>query len=96
MIKNVKLANRVILATVLFLAIASMVLVAVDWASGSTSLLLELVRQILLVLALVALLLRSILNKDSAFTRYLILAVIVIFLILLVVFAAHHPTREWP
>ncbi len=96
MIKNVKLANRLILATVLLLAIASIVLVAVDWASGSTSLLLELVRQILLVLALVALLLRSIVNKDSAFTRYLILAVIMIFLISLIVFAVHHPTREWP
>jgi cytochrome bd-type quinol oxidase subunit 2 len=96
MIKNVKLANRVILATVLLLAIASIVLVAVDWASGSTSMLLELTSRTLFVLILVALLARSIVNKESASTRYIILGAIVIFLVFLVVFLVHHPTRQWP
>jgi hypothetical protein len=96
MIKNVKLANRVILATVLLLAVASIVLVAVDWASGSTSMLLELTSRTLFVLILVALLARSMVNKESASTRYIILGAIVIFLVFLVVFLVHHPTRQWP
>ena len=45
MIKNVKLANRVILVVVVLLVVAFITVVAIDWASGSTSLLLELARQ---------------------------------------------------
>jgi hypothetical protein len=96
MIKNVKLANRVILAIAVVLGLAGITVIAIDWASGGTSLLLELVRQILLVLLFVALLVRSIVNKEGAFTRYLVLGVIVMFLVFLVVFLVHHPTRQWP
>jgi uncharacterized membrane protein YobD (UPF0266 family) len=96
MIKNVKLAYRVILAIALILGVAGITVVAIDWASGSTSMLLELTSRTLFVLILVALLVRSIVNKESASTRYLILGAIVIFLVFLVVFLVHHPTREWP
>lgn len=96
MIKNVKLANRVILAIAVVLGVACIAIAVIDWASGSTSLLLELVRQILFVVILVVFLVRSIVNKESAFTRYLILGAIVMFLVFLVVFLAHHPTRQWP
>jgi FtsH-binding integral membrane protein len=96
MIKNVKLANRVILAIGFVLCVATITVIAIDWASGSTSLLLDLATQTLLVLMLVGLLVRSIVNKESASTRYLILGAIVILLIILVAFAVHHPTREWP
>lgn len=96
MIKNVKLANRVILGIGVLLFAASVTVIAIDWASGSTSLLLNLAGQTLLVLMLVGLLVRSIVNKESASTRYLILGAIVILLIFLVAFAVHHPTRQWP
>ena len=96
MIKNVKLANRVILAIGLVLCVACITVIAIDFAGGSTSMLLELVRQILFVLILVGLLARSIVNKESASTRYLILGAIVVFLVFLVVFLVHHPTRQWP
>ncbi len=42
MIKNVKLANRVILAIAVLLGVAGVAVIAIDWASGSTSMLLEL------------------------------------------------------
>jgi cytochrome bd-type quinol oxidase subunit 2 len=96
MIKNVKLANRVILAIAVVLGVAGITVIAIDWASGSTSMLLELVRQILFVLIFVTILVRSIVNKESASTRYLILAVIIIWLIFLAVAVVHHPTRQWP
>ncbi len=96
MIKNVKLANRVILAIGTVLFVASVTVIAIDWACGSTSLLLNLAGQTLLVLMLVGLLVRSMVNKESASTRYLILGAIVILLIFLVAFAVHHPTRQWP
>lgn len=96
MIKNVKLANRVILALAVVLGLAGITVIAIDWASGSTSMLLELTSRTLFVLILVALLARSIVNKESASTRYLILGAIVIFLVFLAVFLVHHPTREWP
>jgi hypothetical protein len=95
-IKNVKLANRVILAIGTVLFVACVTIIAIDWASGSTSLLLNLAGQTLLVLMLIGLLVRSIVNKESASTRYLILGAIVILLIVLVAFAVHHPTRQWP
>ena len=95
-IKNVKLANRVILAIGLVLCVACITVIAIDFAGGSTSMLLELVRQILFVLILVGLLARSIVNKESASTRYIILGAIMTLLIVLVAFAVHHPTRQWP
>lgn len=96
MMKNVKLANRAILAIGIVLSVACVTITVIDWASGFTSLLLEMVRQILFVLILMGLLARSIVNKESASTRYLVLGIIVIFLVFLVVFLVHHPTREWP
>lgn len=96
MMKNVKLANRVMLAIATLLCVACVTIIAIDWASGSTSMLLELTSRTLFVLILVALLARSIVNKESASTRYLILGAIVILLVFLVAFAVHHPTRQWP
>ncbi len=96
MTKNVKLANRVILAIVVLLSVAGIAVIVIDLASGSTSMLLESAKWTLLALMGVALLVRSIVNKESAFTRYLILGVIVMFVVFLVVLLVHHPTREWP
>jgi uncharacterized membrane protein YobD (UPF0266 family) len=96
MVKNVKLANRMILAIAVVLGLAGITVIAIDWASGSTSMLLELTSRTLFVLILVALLARSVVNKESASTRYLILGAIVVFLVFLAVFLVHHPTREWP
>jgi hypothetical protein len=96
MMKNVKLANRVMLAIATVLCVACVTITAIDWASGSTSLLLNLAGQTLLVLMLVMLLVRSMVNKENASTIYLILGAIVILLIFLVAFAVRHPTREWP
>jgi uncharacterized membrane protein YobD (UPF0266 family) len=78
------------------LGLAGITVIAIDWASGSTSMLLELTSRTLFVLILVALLARSVVNKESASTRYLILGAIVVFLVFLAVFLVHHPTREWP
>lgn len=96
MIRNVKLANWVILAIAVLLGVAGVAVIAIDLASGSTSMLLELTSRTLFVLILVALLARSVVNKESASTRYLILGAIVVFLVFLAAFLVHHPTREWP
>ena len=96
MIKNVKLANRVILAIVVLLGVACITIAAIDLASGSTSMLLESAKWTLLALVGVALHIRCIVNKESAFTRYLSLGLVVMFLVFLAVFLVHHPTREWP
>jgi hypothetical protein len=95
-IKNVKLANRILFGAGIVLAVAAITVVWVDWANGSTSMLLELVWQILLMLVLVTGFVRSLVNRESASTRYLILAAIVIFLVLTVLSVVHHPTRQWP
>jgi hypothetical protein len=96
MIKNVKLANRVILAIVVLLGVACITIAAIDLTSGSTSMLLESAKWILVALMSVAVHVRSIVNKESAFTRYLSLGLVVMTLVFLVVLLVHHPTREWP
>jgi hypothetical protein len=94
--KNVKLVNRVILAVVVLLSAACIAIAVIDLASGSTSLLLESAKWTLLALMFAAVHIRSIVNKESAFVRYLSLGTVVMALVFLVVFLVHHPTREWP
>ncbi len=96
MIKNVKLANRVILAVVVLLGVACITIAAIDLMSGSTSMLLESAKWILVALMSAAVHVRCIVNKESALTRYLSLGLIVMALVFLVVLLVHHPTREWP
>jgi hypothetical protein len=96
MIKNVILAKRILFGVGIVLAVAAITVIWVDWANGSTSMSLELVWHILLMLVLVAGFVRSLVNRESASTRYLILAVTVIFIVLTVLSLVHHPTWQWP
>lgn len=88
MIKDVKLANRVILGVAVALGIAGIVIAAVDSVSHSESVLLDLARQILFILFIFVLFfVRSVINRDSL-TKYISLVAIAALLVLLVVFAA--------
>jgi hypothetical membrane protein len=85
MIRNVKLANRVILGVLVVLAVAGITTVMVDCLTDSTSVLLDLTTQIIFVLMFVALFIQSTIKRESL-TKYISLAVIIIMLILMVVF----------
>lgn len=88
MIKDVKLANRVILGVAVALGIAGIVIAAVDSVSHSESVLLDLARQILFILFIFVLFfVRSVINRDSL-TKYISLVAIAVLLVLLVVFVA--------
>jgi heme O synthase-like polyprenyltransferase len=94
MIKNIKLANRVIQGVVVVLAIALGAVIAVDYVSDYTSMLLGLTFWILFLLMSVALFAQATIKRESF--RYFYLAASIMLLVFLVLSLLHHPTRHWP
>jgi len=86
MIRNAKLANRVIMGVVVVLAMALVAVIAVDYVRDSTSMLLGLAIRILFLLMFVALFIQSTIKRERF--KYFHLAVAIILLVFLVVFVA--------
>jgi len=89
MTQHGKTPKPVFIAVILVLAIAAFTLLTVDYVTGSTSVLLDLIPQILIILMLVA-------GINRKPLRYIFFLPIIIWLIYLVLFLMDHPGRQWP